>query len=127
MNSSSAHLRLHLRHPRNVSVPHSTLECGYLPVSSTAHFCHGKCPTNPGVYGRIGVFTLLLMDLQAHNHARNALHETRRSNPVAASEEHDLAAAEFATAAHGTSDSEVWSCAEDVQGRLRVHARPSAF
>lgn len=45
--------------------------------------------------------------MQAHNHARNALLETRRSNPVAASEEHDLAAAEFATAAQGTGDSEV--------------------
>lgn len=44
---------------------------------------------------------------QAHNHARSALLETRRSNPVAASEEHDLAATEFATAANGTSDSEV--------------------
>ena len=44
---------------------------------------------------------------QAHNHARSALLETRRSNPVAASEEHDLAATEFATAAKDTSDSEV--------------------
>lgn len=44
--------------------------------------------------------------LQAHAHVRNALLETKRSNPVAASEEHDLAAAEFATAAHGTTDSE---------------------
>ncbi|KAL2426638.1 hypothetical protein ABEF95_011094 [Exophiala dermatitidis] len=42
----------------------------------------------------------------AHAHARNAALETRRSNPVAASEEHDLAAAEFASAAQGTSDSE---------------------
>ncbi|PGH20372.1 hypothetical protein AJ80_03640 [Polytolypa hystricis UAMH7299] len=37
----------------------------------------------------------------AHAHARNALNETRKSNPVAASEEHDLAAGEFATAAQG--------------------------
>ena len=37
---------------------------------------------------------------------RNAVLETKRSNPVAASEEHDLAAAEFATAAQGTADSE---------------------
>lgn len=42
----------------------------------------------------------------AHTHARNAAQETRRSNPVAASEEHDLAAAEFATAATGTNDKE---------------------
>jgi hypothetical protein len=43
---------------------------------------------------------------QAHAHVRNAVLETKRSNPVAASEEHDLAAAEFATAAQGTADSE---------------------
>ncbi|KAK5064965.1 hypothetical protein LTR84_000800 [Exophiala bonariae] len=42
----------------------------------------------------------------AQTHARNATLETERSNPVAASEEHDLAAAEFAAAAHGTSDIE---------------------
>lgn len=42
----------------------------------------------------------------AHNHARSALIETRRSNPVAASEEHDLAATEFAAAAQGTTNSE---------------------
>ncbi|KAL9111122.1 MAG: hypothetical protein Q9227_004385 [Pyrenula ochraceoflavens] len=42
----------------------------------------------------------------AQNHARNALLETRRANPVAASEEHDLAATEFASAAEGTQDSE---------------------
>ncbi|EEP79441.1 predicted protein [Uncinocarpus reesii 1704] len=41
---------------------------------------------------------------QAHSHARNALVETRKSNPVAASEEHDLAAGEFATAAQKTLD-----------------------
>ncbi|WEW56522.1 hypothetical protein PRK78_001968 [Emydomyces testavorans] len=40
----------------------------------------------------------------AHSHARNALAETRKSNPVAASEEHDLAAGEFATAAQSTCD-----------------------
>ncbi|EEH46518.2 uncharacterized protein PADG_02616 [Paracoccidioides brasiliensis Pb18] len=40
----------------------------------------------------------------AHSHARNALFETRKSNPVAASEEHDLAAVEFSTAAQGTVD-----------------------
>jgi hypothetical protein len=44
--------------------------------------------------------------VQAHTHARNATLETRRQNPVAASEEHDLAAAEFAAAAQATSDSE---------------------
>ncbi|KPI42501.1 uncharacterized protein AB675_9657 [Cyphellophora attinorum] len=42
----------------------------------------------------------------AQTHARNAALETKRSNPVAASEEHDLAAAEFATAAKGSSDQE---------------------
>jgi hypothetical protein len=42
----------------------------------------------------------------AHTHARNAVLESKRSNPVAASEEHDLAAAEFAAAAQGTADSE---------------------
>ncbi|KAI2793699.1 hypothetical protein POX_a00283 [Penicillium oxalicum] len=42
----------------------------------------------------------------AHTHARSAVSETRKSNPVAASEEHDLAAGEFATAAQGTSDPE---------------------
>ena len=50
---------------------------------------------------------VFLTAMQAHNHARSALLETRRSNPVAASEEHDLAAAEFATAAQGTGDLEV--------------------
>ncbi|EFR00640.1 hypothetical protein MGYG_03647 [Nannizzia gypsea CBS 118893] len=42
--------------------------------------------------------------LLAHTHARNALHETRKSNPVAASEEHDLAAGEFATARQSITD-----------------------
>ncbi|KAJ6107344.1 hypothetical protein N7523_008667 [Penicillium sp. IBT 18751x] len=42
----------------------------------------------------------------AHTHARNAALETRKSNPVAASEEHDLAAGEFATAAQNSSDPE---------------------
>lgn len=42
----------------------------------------------------------------AQTHARNASLETKRSNPVAASEEHDLAAAEFATAAKASSDQE---------------------
>ncbi|KAH8702464.1 hypothetical protein BGW36DRAFT_117355 [Talaromyces proteolyticus] len=40
----------------------------------------------------------------AHTHARNALLETRKSNPVAASEEHDLAAGEFATASQNCVD-----------------------
>ncbi|GKZ28687.1 hypothetical protein AbraIFM66950_011753 [Aspergillus brasiliensis] len=43
---------------------------------------------------------------KAHTHARNAVLETRKSNPVAASEEHDLAAGEFATAAQNSSDKE---------------------
>ncbi|KAE8356158.1 hypothetical protein BDV28DRAFT_127745 [Aspergillus coremiiformis] len=42
----------------------------------------------------------------AHTHARNAVLETRKSNPVAASEEHDLAAGEFAAAAQNSSDRE---------------------
>ncbi|GES58034.1 subunit 21 of Mediator complex [Aspergillus terreus] len=42
----------------------------------------------------------------AHSHARNAVLETRKSNPVAASEEHDLAAGEFAAAAQSSSDRE---------------------
>ncbi|KAJ5752109.1 hypothetical protein N7520_009026 [Penicillium odoratum] len=42
----------------------------------------------------------------AHTHARNAVLETRKSNPVAASEEHDLAAGEFAAAALNNSDQE---------------------
>ncbi|KAJ5958709.1 uncharacterized protein N7479_005859 [Penicillium vulpinum] len=42
----------------------------------------------------------------AHTHARNAVLETRKANPVAASEEHDLAAGEFATAAQTSSDHE---------------------
>ncbi|KAF7527204.1 hypothetical protein PCG10_003031 [Penicillium crustosum] len=42
----------------------------------------------------------------AHTHARNAVLETRKANPVAASEEHDLAAGEFATAAQNSSDHE---------------------
>ncbi|RAO70834.1 uncharacterized protein BHQ10_006846 [Talaromyces amestolkiae] len=40
----------------------------------------------------------------AHTHARNAMFETRKSNPVAASEEHDLAAGEFATASQHCLD-----------------------
>ncbi|KAJ5794654.1 hypothetical protein N7457_001253 [Penicillium paradoxum] len=42
----------------------------------------------------------------AHTHARNAVLETRKANPVAASEEHDLAAGEFATASQSSSDPE---------------------
>ncbi|KAJ5994948.1 hypothetical protein N7481_001925 [Penicillium waksmanii] len=42
----------------------------------------------------------------AHTHARNAVLETRKSNPVAASEEHDLAAGEFASALQNSSDHE---------------------
>lgn len=47
------------------------------------------------------------MQLKAHTHARNASVETHKSNPIAASEEHDLAAGEFASAASGTLDAEV--------------------
>ncbi|KAL3474569.1 hypothetical protein BJX99DRAFT_231581 [Aspergillus californicus] len=42
----------------------------------------------------------------AHTHARNAVLESRKSNPVAASEEHDLAAGEFAATALGSKDRE---------------------
>ncbi|KAI9731746.1 MAG: hypothetical protein M1834_004535 [Cirrosporium novae-zelandiae] len=42
----------------------------------------------------------------AHAHARSAALETRRSNLSAASEEHDLAAGEFSSAAKGTADAE---------------------
>ncbi|RDW78709.1 uncharacterized protein DSM5745_05561 [Aspergillus mulundensis] len=42
----------------------------------------------------------------AHTHARNAALETRKANPVAASEEHDLAAGEFATVAQSSRDRE---------------------
>ncbi|KAL5342871.1 hypothetical protein BJX70DRAFT_238374 [Aspergillus crustosus] len=42
----------------------------------------------------------------AQTHARNAVLETRKANPVAASEEHDLAAGEFATAAQSSKDRE---------------------
>ncbi|KAJ5716410.1 hypothetical protein N7493_008321 [Penicillium malachiteum] len=45
-------------------------------------------------------------EIKAHTHARNAVLETRKSNPVAASEEHDLAAGEFAAAAHSSTDQE---------------------
>ncbi|KAL9117823.1 MAG: hypothetical protein Q9187_005634 [Circinaria calcarea] len=44
----------------------------------------------------------------AHAHARNASVETRKANPTAASEEHDLAAGEFANAAKGTTDTEAF-------------------
>lgn len=43
---------------------------------------------------------------QAHSHARNALIETRKTNPTAASEEHELAAGEFANAAKSTGNAE---------------------
>ncbi|RMZ78982.1 hypothetical protein DV737_g3637, partial [Chaetothyriales sp. CBS 132003] len=42
----------------------------------------------------------------AHNHARNAAHETKQKNALAASEEHELAATEFAAAASGSCDEE---------------------
>jgi hypothetical protein len=49
----------------------------------------------------------LLISVQGHSHARKALHETHKSNAIAASEEHDLAAGEFANAAKNTRDAEV--------------------
>ncbi|MCJ1410847.1 hypothetical protein MMC19_004933 [Ptychographa xylographoides] len=42
----------------------------------------------------------------AHSHARSASIETQKANPTAASEEHDLAAGEFANAAKATNDTE---------------------
>ncbi|KAK4938568.1 hypothetical protein LTR10_020999 [Elasticomyces elasticus] len=42
----------------------------------------------------------------AHTHVRNAIHEFDKHNLVAASEEYDLAAAEFATATQGSADCE---------------------
>jgi hypothetical protein len=53
---------------------------------------------------------------KAHTHARNAVLETRKSNPVAASEEHDLAAGEFATAAQSSSDQEVSYIRPSLEG-----------
>ena len=44
--------------------------------------------------------------VQAYSHARNAAVETHKANPTAASEEHDLAAGEFASAAGDTADVE---------------------
>ncbi|KAE8329935.1 hypothetical protein BDV39DRAFT_213432 [Aspergillus sergii] len=55
---------------------------------------------------------------KAHTHARNAVLETRKSNPVAASEEHDLAAGEFAAAAQKSSDREV--CLSAIPARLAL-------
>ena len=49
----------------------------------------------------------MLIDVEAHSHARNASVETFKANPLAASEEHDLAAGEFASAASNTADAEV--------------------
>ncbi|KAJ9639536.1 hypothetical protein H2201_002809 [Coniosporium apollinis] len=42
----------------------------------------------------------------AHSHARNAALETQKANAVVASQEHDLAAAEFAKATRSTEDTE---------------------
>ncbi|KAI9832786.1 MAG: hypothetical protein M1819_004006 [Sarea resinae] len=42
----------------------------------------------------------------AHSHARNAQNETHKSNVTAASEEHELAAGEFASAAKTSGDAE---------------------
>ncbi|KAK5077028.1 hypothetical protein LTR64_005494 [Lithohypha guttulata] len=69
----------------------------------------------------------------AYTHARNAAQETKRANPVAASEEHDLAAAEFATAAASTTDQEalrVLHLLEQHHKQLALilkdsHAKPS--
>lgn len=71
--------------------------------------------------------------LQAHTHARNAVFETRKSNPVAASEEHDLAAGEFATAALNSSDKEVSlvplsiECGLTTSPRTRLSAPSSSL
>ncbi|KAI5305998.1 hypothetical protein KEM56_002601 [Ascosphaera pollenicola] len=63
----------------------------------------------PGHHFTRGILSLTMQCAplkQAHIHARNALAETERSNPVAASEEHDLAAAEFASAAENCNDAQ---------------------
>lgn len=69
---------------------------------------YGDCSFDPGkpvvcLFG-CGVASLTS---QAHTHARNAVLETRKSNPVAASEEHDLAAGEFSTVGGSSTDHEV--------------------
>ncbi|KAN0075575.1 hypothetical protein V8E54_006845 [Elaphomyces granulatus] len=56
----------------------------------------------------------------AHTHARNALVETRKSNPVAASEEHDLAAGEFATAAQTCADLEAVLIVSEINKAIRT-------
>lgn len=56
---------------------------------------------------------------QAHTHARNAMLETRKSNPVAASEEHDLAAGEFATASQHCLDAYVCGQSQNTLYDLR--------
>ncbi|KAI9771031.1 MAG: hypothetical protein M1835_006476 [Candelina submexicana] len=43
---------------------------------------------------------------RAHTHARNAVRDFHKSNSVAASEEHELAAGEFSSAAKATEDTE---------------------
>ena len=47
--------------------------------------------------------------VQAHAHARNAVFEASKAGTAVASEEHELAAGEFAKAAKSTGDLEVSS------------------
>lgn len=51
--------------------------------------------------------TLLTAYFQAHDHARKASTETQKANSAFASDEHELAAGEFANAAKETGDVEV--------------------
>ncbi|ODM22112.1 hypothetical protein SI65_02958 [Aspergillus cristatus] len=63
----------------------------------------------------------------AHTHARNAVLETRKANPVAASEEHDLAAGEFSTAANTSSDREALRTLQLLEGHHKKLAEILRF
>ncbi|KAI9929809.1 hypothetical protein MW887_011614 [Aspergillus wentii] len=63
----------------------------------------------------------------AHTHARNAVLETRKSNPVAASEEHDLAAGEFATASQSSADREALRTLQLLEGHHKKLAQILRF
>lgn len=70
----------------------------------------------------------------AYAHARNAAQETKSANPVAASEEHDLAAAEFAAVAASSTDKEAVRILRLLEAHHRqlgqilkdAHSRPAA-
>lgn len=75
--------------------------------SYRTYFRHGSSSFGPGKTSTPHFPGYSNPNTQAHTHARNAVLETRKANPVAASEEHDLAAGEFATATQSSSDHEV--------------------